>query len=110
MYSDLSHAGEADEVSTETEASTLTSRYTNGGGDQVQNGEDGGRNESERGDFVEGEGLAGDKDSSTSYYETFDQVLDCAIDDFGDVHLLLYSQLRKFIAVQEINSNCGFFI
>ncbi len=88
--------GEADEVGTETETGTLASRYTDGRRDQVQYGENGSRNEGERGDFIEREGLAGDEDSSTSDYETLDQILDCTIDNFTKVHLILYSILRNF--------------
>jgi hypothetical protein len=96
----LSNTGEADEVGAETESSTLASRYTDGRGDQVQDRKHGSRNEGERGDLVNRERLAGDEDRSTSHYEALNQILDSAINNFGDVHLILYSDIRKFIAVR----------
>ena len=80
------HAGEADEVGTETEASALASRHTDGRGDEVKHGENGRGDEGERGDFIEGEGLAGDEDGRTSNDEAFDQILDSTVDNFRDVH------------------------
>ncbi len=88
--------GEADEVGTETETGTLASRYTDGRRHKVEHGEDGRGDESKSGDLIERELVAGDKDSSTSHYETLDQVLDCTIDNFTKVHLILYSILRNF--------------
>jgi hypothetical protein len=82
----LQAAGEADEVRTETEASALASRHTDGRGDEVKHGEDGRGDEGERGDFIEGEGLAGDEDGRTSNDEAFDQILDSTVDNFRDVH------------------------
>jgi hypothetical protein len=100
IFSDLlsTHlrAGETNKVGTETEASTLASRDTNGRRNQVQNSKDYSCNEGECGDFVNRESLTGDKDSSTSDHETFDQVFDSAIDNFSNVHLFLYSRKRKF--------------
>ena len=89
--------GEADEVGTETEAGTLTGRDTDGGRDQIQNGEDGGGDKSERGDLIERLALAGDKDGGTRNDEALDQVLDCTIDYFTKVHLILYSWPRNFL-------------
>lgn len=67
----LSNTGEADEVGTETKSSTLTGSHTDRRRDQVEYGEDGRSNERKGGDFIERQALAGDKDSSTSYNETF---------------------------------------
>ena len=60
------HAGEADEVRTETEASTLSRRHTDRRRDQVQHGENSRGHEGERGDFIERKRLAGDEDGSAS--------------------------------------------
>jgi hypothetical protein len=86
---------EAHEVRTETEASTLASSHTDRRRHEVEHGEDGRGDEGKRGDLIERERLAGDEDSSTSHHEALDQILDSAIDNFGDVHWILYSVLRK---------------
>lgn len=68
----LSDAGEADEVGTKTESSTLASRYTDGRRDQVKHSKDGRRNERERGDFVKRELVTRDKYSGTRNNEALD--------------------------------------
>jgi hypothetical protein len=89
-------AGETNQVGTETESSALASSDANGRRHQVQHSKDYSSDEGEGGDFVDGESLAGDKDSSTRYNQTFDQIFDSAIDNFSNVHLFLYSRKRKF--------------
>jgi hypothetical protein len=91
--------GEADEVRTETEACTLASRHTDGRGDEVEDGENGRRHEGECGDFIEGESLPGDEDGRTSNDEAFNEVLDCAIHNFSNVHLILYFLVRNFLGI-----------
>ena len=66
MMACLQAAREAYEVGTETEASTLSGRHTDGRGDQVQDSEDRRGDEGERGDLIERQALAGDEDSSAS--------------------------------------------
>jgi len=65
----LQAAREAHQVSTKTEASTLSGRHTDRRGDQVQDGEDRRGNEGECGDFIKRQALARDEDSSASYDE-----------------------------------------
>ena len=81
------HAGEANEVRTETESSTLASRDTDGRRHEVEHGEDSRGNEGEGGYLIERERLAGDEDSGTSDDEALDQILDSAVDNFRNVHL-----------------------
>ena len=92
----LSHAGEADEVGTETEASALTSRHTDGRGDEIENSENRRSDEGKSGNLIEGEAVAGDKHGGARNNETLDQILDCAIDNFGDVHLFYIHALENF--------------
>jgi hypothetical protein len=96
--------GEADEVGTETEASTLTSSHTDGGRHKVEHSEDRRSDEGQCGDLIEREGLAGDKDSGTRDDEALNQVLDSTIHNFTKVHLILYSGQRNFFWVVVI---CG---
>jgi hypothetical protein len=98
IYTSL-RTGEADEVRTETEASTLAGRHTDGGGDEVKDGEHGRSDEGEGGDFIEGKGLPGDEDGSASNDEAFDEVLDCAIHNFSNVHLDSIFPTKKFFGV-----------
>ena len=100
----LSHAGEADEVGTETEASALTSRHTDGGGDEVENSENRRSDEGKGGNLIEREAVAGDKNGGARNNETLDQILDSAIDNFGDVHLFYIHALENFLPW------CGCFI
>jgi hypothetical protein len=100
----LSHSGESHKVCTETESSTLASRHTDGGGDQVEYGEHGSGNEGQCGDFVEGELVTGDEHSGTSDYETFNQILDSTVDNFRDVHCSYIHTLENF------SLGCGKFI
>ena len=87
----LSTHGEADEVGADTEASTLTSRHTDGGGDDVEDGEHGRSNNGKGDDLLNGESLLGDKDGSDGHEETLDQVLDSTVNDLGgEVHFLIY--------------------
>ena len=83
----LSTHGEANEVGTDTEASTLTSRNANARADNIKDSEDRSGDYTEGDDVLEGEGLGGHKDSGDGYKETLNQILDKAVYDFsGGVH------------------------
>lgn len=87
----LTTHGEANEVGADTEASTLTSRNTNAGRDNIKDSKDGGSNYTESDDVLEGKRLGGDKDSSDGYKETLNEVLDKTINDFGcGVHTSIF--------------------
>jgi len=75
--------GEADEVGTQTEAGTLTGRNTDGGRDSVQNGKDDRGEDGESGDLIQWQRLLWDKNGRRRNNETFDQVLNDAIDNFS---------------------------
>jgi hypothetical protein len=79
----LSTHREADEVGTDTEASTLTSRNTDARADNIKDGEDGSSNYTEGEDVLERERLSRDKDSGNGYKETLYEVFDEAVNDFS---------------------------
>jgi len=75
------------EICTDTEAGTLASRHADGRGDQVENREDRGGNERQRGDLVNRQRLPGDKKRGARNNETLNEVFDRTIDNFSDVHI-----------------------
>ena len=68
----LTAHGEADEVSTETEASTLSGSNTNAGRNEVKEDEDAGSGNTEGEHLTHVEALLGDEHSSEGHSETFD--------------------------------------
>jgi len=68
----LSAHGEADEVGTDTEASALASRNTDGGGDNVEDGEDRRGDNRERQDLLDRQGLLRDEDGRDGDEQTLD--------------------------------------
>ena len=64
--------GEADEVGTDTEASALASRNTDGGGDHVEDGEDRSSDNREREDLLDRQGLLRDEDGRDGDEQTLD--------------------------------------
>ena len=63
----LTH-GEADKVSAETEASTLTGCDTDGGRDGIQDGEHDGGKDGKGGNLIKWQGLLWNKDSGSGNY------------------------------------------
>jgi hypothetical protein len=74
-------------ICTDTEASALASRHADGRGDQVENREDRGGNERQRGDLVNRQRLPGDKKRGARNNETLNEVFDRTVDNFSDVHI-----------------------
>lgn len=74
---------EADEVSAETEAGTLTGSDADGGRDSVKDGKHDGGEDGERGDLIKRQGALRDEDGGSGDNETLDQVLNDAIDNFS---------------------------
>ena len=78
------HAGrEADEVSAETEAGTLTGGNTNRGRDRIKDGKHNGGEDGEGGDLIERQSALRDEDSGGGDNKTLDEVLNNAIDNFS---------------------------
>ena len=74
---------EADEVSAETKAGTLTGSHANRGRDGVEDGKDNSGENSEGGDLIQWQSLLRDKDRSGGNNKTFNQILDDTIDNFS---------------------------
>ena len=89
---------ESYEICTDTEAGTLASCDADGGGDKVENREDGGGDERQGGDLIDRQCLPGDKKRGARNNETLDEVFDRTVDNFSNVHSSLYSVKRKFNA------------
>lgn len=98
----LQASGESYEICTDTEAGTLASRHANRRGDQVENRKDSRRNERQRGDLVDRQGLPGDKKRGASYNETLNQVFDRTIDNFSDVHVCSIFRKKKFCILRNL--------
>ena len=75
--------GEADQVGTQTESSTLAGRNTDGGRDGIKDGKDNRSENSERRDLIQWQRLLWDKNGRRRNNETLDQVLNDAIDNFS---------------------------
>jgi hypothetical protein len=93
----LHGAREANKLEAQSETCTLAGGNTNTGADSVQDGKYNGGENGERGNFIKRQGALGDKDSSSSNYETFNQILDNAINNFSKsvAHHFLYLIIRK---------------
>ncbi len=83
---------EADELGTETEASTLACRNTNRGGEEVEDGEDDGGEDREGRDLGHVELTLGDDDGRDGDGETLNEILDHTSDDVRNhgIHLLIF--------------------
>jgi hypothetical protein len=79
----LHAGGETDEVSTETEAGTLTGSDANRGRNSVEDGKNDSGEDGEGGDLIERQGALRDEDGGGGNNETLDQVLNDAIDNFS---------------------------
>ena len=79
----LHAGGEADEVSAETEAGTLTGSHTNRGRDSVEDGKDDRSEDGEGGDLIKRQSALRDEDGGGSDNKTLDEVLNNAIDNFS---------------------------
>lgn len=66
---------EANEVRTDTEASTLASRDADRGREDVQDGKDGSSRDGNRQDLIKREALPGDKNKSQGNSNTFNHIL-----------------------------------
>ncbi len=71
----LTTHGEANEVSADTEASTLAGSHADGGGEDIQHSEHSGRTYSDSGYLIQGEALPGDEEESKSNSRTFNYIL-----------------------------------
>jgi hypothetical protein len=69
------HAGEADEVGTETEAGTLAGSNSHARGENIEDGEDSGGENGHSGNLTHRERLLGDESSSKSYSNTLNKIL-----------------------------------
>jgi len=74
---------EANEVCAQSETCALSCRNTDGGRDSVKDGEDNGGEDSESRDLIQWQSLLWDKNGRRRNNETFDQVLNDAIDNFS---------------------------
>jgi len=90
--------GEANKVGADTEASTLAGRGTDGGGDDVEDRENGRGNNAERYDLVPRERAAGHEDRGNRDKEALHEILHGAVNDFRrGVHVYI-SVLDFFLA------------
>lgn len=78
----LTH-GEADQICTESKTGSLAGSNTNGGRDSVKDGKDDRGEDGESRDLIQWQCLLWDKNGRRRNNETFDQVLNDAIDNFS---------------------------
>ena len=82
---------EPNEVGADTEASTLASRHADAGADNVEDREDRRRDNAEREDLLDRQGLLRDEDRRDRDEKTLDKILDRTIDYLrSEVHWILY--------------------
>ena len=79
----LQTCGKSNEICAQSEAGSLTRRYTDGGRDCIKDGKNDGGEHGERGDLIEGQGALRDKDGGGGNNETLNEVLNDAIDNFS---------------------------
>lgn len=85
------HAGEANEVGADAEASALASRDTDRRREDVKNRKDGGGGDRDRQDLIHRERLARDKNQRQRNGDALNQVLDDARQKIVDVHFYILS-------------------
>jgi hypothetical protein len=79
----LQTCGEAHQICAESKTCALSRRYTDGGRDCIKDGKNDGGEHGEGGDLIERQSALRDKDGGGGDNETFDQVLNDAIDNFS---------------------------
>ena len=79
----LQTCGKSNEICAQSEAGSLTRRYTDGGRDSVKDSKNDGGKHGEGGDLIKRQGTLRDEDGSGGDNETLDQVLNDAIDNFS---------------------------
>lgn len=79
----LQTCGEAHQICAQSEAGSLTRRYTDGGRDSIKDGKDDGGEDGEGGDLIERQSALRDEDGGGGDNKTLDQVLNDAIDNFS---------------------------
>ena len=95
---DLTAHRETDEVGAETEAGTLAGRNTNGGGEDIQNGEHRRSEQGQRGNLIQRQRLARDENSGRRNYKALNQILNSASNNLTKiaVHLLIFKPKKIF--------------
>ena len=97
------HAGEADQVGTDTEARTLACRHADRGGEDVEHREHRRSGDGNRQDLIEGEGLPGDEHECKSNGHALNDVLDYAAEKIVDIHFIYIRSPDFFCLKWDLN-------